>query len=70
MIKTKKELEFYIIADRIMAGLPEQQTKKELLVNFTKEWFGIYKISEYLKATQVQDRSAIGCQVQTLIIYT
>ena len=50
MIKTKKELEFYIIADRIMAGLPEQQTKKELLVNFTKEWFGIYKISEYLKA--------------------
>ena len=34
MIKSKKELEFYIKADRIMNGLPATKTFKESLVNF------------------------------------
>ena len=50
MIHTKQELSFYIMADRIMAGLPEHATLKERLANFIKELFGIYQTSEYLKA--------------------
>ena len=29
-----------------------------------------YRIASTIEPPQVQDRSAIGCQVQTLIIYT
>ena len=50
MITTKKELEFYIMADRIMAGLPDSASAKECIMNFLKEILGIYKTSEYLKA--------------------
>lgn len=50
MITTKKELDFYILADRVMAGLPGRSTYKELMTNFVKELFGIYQTSEYLKA--------------------
>ena len=32
MIKTKKELEFYIMADRIMAGRNKKQTIKEFIL--------------------------------------
>lgn len=50
MIQTKKELEFYILADRIMAGLPDCASTKEWIANFLKELLGIYQTSEYLKA--------------------
>lgn len=50
MIKTKKELKFYIMADRIMAGLPKKSTVKERCANFIKELLGIYQTSEYLRA--------------------
>ena len=50
MITTKKELEFYIMADRIMAGLPDSASAKECIMNFLKEILGIYQTSEYLKA--------------------
>ena len=33
MIQSKKDLEFYIAADRIMNGLPAQRTIKEVLFN-------------------------------------
>lgn len=53
MIQTKKELEFYIMADRIMAGLPKRATAKERCANFIKELFGIYQTSEYLRAMRM-----------------
>lgn len=34
MIKTKKELDFYIKADRIMRGLPLKPSLKEKLVSY------------------------------------
>lgn len=53
MITTRKELEFYIMADRIMAGLPKHATIKERCANFIKELLGIYQISEYLCAMRM-----------------
>ena len=53
MITTKKKLEFYIMADRIMAGLPKCATVKERCANFIKELFGIYQTSEYLRAMRM-----------------
>lgn len=37
MIQTKKELEFYILADRIMAGLPDCASTKEWIANFLRD---------------------------------
>lgn len=60
MIKTKKELEFYILADRIMAGLPDCASTKEWIANFLKELLGIYQTSEYLKAIRNPTGLCIG----------
>lgn len=40
MIQTKKELEFYILADRIMAGLPDCASTKEWIANFFERIIG------------------------------
>ena len=49
MIKTKKDLEFYIAADRIMNGFSERKTLKEWLINVVDmPWEG--QIISYLCA--------------------
>ncbi len=50
MINTKKELRFYIMADRIMAGLPAKASLKERCGCFLKELAGIYRTVSYLEA--------------------
>ena len=49
MIQSKKDLKFYIAADRIMNGFPERKTFKELLINCVDKKVG-GAILSYLRA--------------------
>lgn len=49
-IKTKEELQFYILADRLISGLPAKPSIRELVINFIFAIFGFHQISEYLYA--------------------
>ena len=50
MIRTKKELEFYIMADRIMNGLPYKESLKE---NIKIRLTNTPRIIEYLKYMRI-----------------
>ncbi len=48
MIKTKKDLEFYIASDRIMNGYPARQNLKEKLMDIMRPGGGNYPLSSSL----------------------
>lgn len=49
MIRTKKDLDFYIKADRIMAGLPATPSFMELVKTMFFHFLGVYSIMEYMR---------------------
>ena len=70
MITTKKELKFYIMADRIMNGLSEVPTYKERLSNFVLATPPIMKyIKQMRKVSYYQHQSGIISKLKFYIAF-